>query len=517
MREVIQSGLTGSSLFFIALMLAFGALLLAIRGGSETIWPTKRSATISIGLVCGIALFFVFSQFRENLIPFAADSARSLVLFTGDEPSYLLIAQAIAAGDGLNVRNVHERAEHHAYWNRAIISNTQYTWKWYENLGIEPWIDRSEYWRDAQILPRPPLLPLMLSPTFILSEHNARWISLLFIGAFTSILSSMTFILVAHKKKPSFQIAQALIIFLCMSSIPIAYYTTQIYPEIFVGALLLLALAFIHKEKRIWKNIGVVLLFIALFGTQRVFLAIAMATVALLWESVRRRDYQLATVLICGWFGYFIYHLTIWGALAIPNTNLASQMDLRLVGFGTVRFFFSQDVGLFFLSPLSVVGLIAGIYLLIKEKDAIDFVWLGLTAGSVLLVACFPDYRAGTCPAGRYQVIIACLLTFPLLRLVAVSKNTSLPPLVSSALFFGGIGLLISYHVAAHPAFWWRAYHPLFGHAALQPYYSLLPNMTASGWLVNVLAWTAAFAGLITLIEYLRRCVNLRTMRTRIR
>jgi len=505
--EIFQSAAQGAyQIFAMVLLVLLAVLFLNIsRNRSES--SLRSSAVLIISLMCGVCLFCIYSQFRENLVPHDASMPRSMLFLTGDEPSYLLIAQAIAAGDGLDVRGSHERNRHLAYWDRAILGESQFTWPWYRKLGMHSWIDRSAFWDDAQILPRPPLIPFMLASLAYLNAEEFRWNSILFLGLFTASMAAAVFFLMAHPTRRTYQVFQAIIVIMCMGAIPIAYYTTQISPEILVGGLLLLALALIAKDTVFCSTLAIFLLFLSLFGTQRVFLAVAMSTAVLFCLFLNRKQYALISMLACGWIAYFAFHFVVWGGAVIPNTNLNSSMDIRLLFFGTIRFFLSQDVGLFFLSPVSIAGLATGGYLLVKERAPVDWVWLALTTGCVLLVACFPDYRAGTCPAGRYQVITACLLAFPLLRLLGQSKRKPVPGLILFALVMGGVGMLISAYVKSHPNFWWRPYHPVFGHNFLQPYYDLLPNLTQPGWLSGVAIWVIIFAVFFILLAAIQRFI----------
>ncbi len=110
-------------------------------------------------VACGCLLFAVFSWQRTHLIPSDAEFARAQWLLTGDEPAYLLLAQAIASGDGLNVRPAHERGSYRDFQSRAVIGSDQWTWEAYRALGFKPWLDRGKAWGDSQILPRLPLFP----------------------------------------------------------------------------------------------------------------------------------------------------------------------------------------------------------------------------------------------------------------------------------------------------------------------------------------------------------------------
>lgn len=74
---------------------------------------------------------------------------------------------------------------------------------------------------------------------------------------------------------------------------------------------------------------------------------------------------------------------------------------------GTARVLMGPDVGLFILGPIFSVGFVALPHNVWRGRTVVDvmatFMFLALVGG----IALYADYRAGTCPAGRYQVIPA--------------------------------------------------------------------------------------------------------------
>ncbi len=482
-----------------ALFLAF-PLLLSLCGSR------KKRSKIIISLLVGLTLYTVFSAYRENLIPVDADYERSLVLFGGDEPAYVMTGQAVARGDWLDVKETHEKKLYLIYWDRSMTTFPSFSWGWYMERGINPLLDRSSWWGNKQILSRPPLLPLVISPLG-LSSGNPRWKSAFLLTIFASFGAALTFYFAADEKRTGIQGLQAITLTLCMSAVPIAYYTTVIFPEIIGGSLLLAALALLGSGK---KTAGIILMLISLWSTQRVFAGIALATAFIFYSAVKRRDRGVIALLVAGWAVYFFYHFFIWGLPFIPNIHPASRMDFSLLPSGMARFFMSREVGLFFLSPVSFIGLAAGAYLIMKERGDIDITWGLLLAGLVIPLACFPDYRAGSCPAGRFQVIAACAMIYPLLRLFSLKKGKSrpLPAFFLPAAAFGTAGFAMGSLLISRPNFWFRSYHPLFGYERMQPYYNLLPEINSPGWALKAALWLASFLVLAVMLEQTANICN---------
>jgi hypothetical protein len=157
---------------------------------SRLILPGSLILVISV-----VALFFLQSQYRSNLIPLNADHDQRMVLLTGDEPSYLLMSQAIADGHGLNVRPVITSGAYQRFYHRPVISDDLNTWKYYFASGwIVPVINNSASWRDAQKMPFTPLLPLLMAP-YINWVDNTRWLT----GLIQSVLTCALFFVLMRR------------------------------------------------------------------------------------------------------------------------------------------------------------------------------------------------------------------------------------------------------------------------------------------------------------------------------
>lgn len=455
------------------------------------------SRRILPAVACGCILFAVSSWHRSHLIPGGADFERAQWLLTGDEPGYLLMAQAFAAGDGLDVGPSHRGGSHLSFQSRAVLGEEQWTWEYYRSLGFKPWLDRSKSWGSRQVLPRLPLFPAVAAP-LVAHSRQPRWLIGFLQALLVAVTAALSVGLVARDHRGAGIHPAAALLFV-LGSIPIAYYTTQMFPETLAGALLLLALALHSRGGRSAGLAGNILLILCLWTTPRVAAGILAASAVLAVQAWRERHLANAGALVLGWLSFLLWNLWVWGSLLAPNQNQSSRNSLAFLPEGTLRFFLGNDVGVFFLSPVTWVCLVAGIVNLLLLRKHLDLAWAALFTGILAVVASFPDVRAGTCPAGRYQAIPAYLLAFPLVRLLCSDLTAWRRRLLPLVYLLGLPGLAISLVVATRPSFWFRSYHPLFGFAELQRFYTLLPpaRWPALFWLSA--AWLCGLSLLLVL------------------
>jgi hypothetical protein len=459
----------------------------------------NRLRNLLPAVACGCLLFAVFSWHRVHLVPRDADFERAQWQLTGDEPDYLLLAHAIAAGDGQNVRPAVLRGDHLTFQSRPVIGPGQWTWETYRSAGFTPWIDRSKSWENQQVPPRLPLFSAMVAPLVGRTDH-LRWL----VGVLQAVLVVGTAALLAGfaaKDGGGNGIHAAAALFLVLGSLPVAYYTTQMFPEVLAGALLLCAFGWYAHSGRVSGLVGNALLVVALWSTPRVAAGILAATAVLAVRDWRERRYGDLGVLALGWLAFILGNLWVWGAPMIPNQNPYSRNSLAVLPEGTLRFFLGSDVGLLFLSPVTWVCLVAAAVNLLVLRKHVDFVWTALFAGILAVVVTFPDFRAGTCPAGRYQVIPACLLAFPMIRLLTSDVTAWRQRLVRAMYVLGVPGLAISLIVATRPTYWYRRYYPLLGFEDLQRFGALLPPPRGWAGAGISLAWLGAFSLVLFLVR----------------
>ncbi|MBR1837598.1 MAG: hypothetical protein IJ783_09965, partial [Kiritimatiellae bacterium] len=149
-----------------------------------------RTVRVAWAALAAAVLFGLFSLARESLVPFGADYDRARWRLTGDEPAYLLTAQAIASGDGEDVSRVHAAGTYANYQPRIVIGPRQWTYEDYEKrCGVRFLMDRRAAWGDAQIIHGGPLEPLFAAP-FALSPVRPRWKILFAQGVFAALVAA---------------------------------------------------------------------------------------------------------------------------------------------------------------------------------------------------------------------------------------------------------------------------------------------------------------------------------------
>jgi hypothetical protein len=302
---------------------------------------------------------------------------------------------------------------------------------------------------------------------------------------------------------------------LAAASLPIAYYTTQIFPEILAGALLVIFLQGLLADR--WHPGYVLLLIAGLWATPRVAPAVAVASLVIFspWFGARWLHRGLLTV---GWIGFVLTNLLTWGLWLPPMgdsflTHFLGRLDgvwlLRLVS-GLLRALFASDLGLFMLGPIFSVGFVALIHNACRTRARADLLALLIFGATLTGIALYSDYRAGTCPAGRYQVVPALILAWSCVRMGAVGSPTWRRRWWIALLCWGGAGLAITCSVATHANWWFRDYHPAFGRKALQPYYEWLPSFAAGIPWGAILIWVVILAApwfAYDILRLLRQCM----------
>lgn len=447
---------------------------------------TKR---IVASLFAFIALVSIFSVTRESLVPYSSDVMRAQWRMTGDEPGYLLTATAIAHGDGENVREVHAERLYTNYWRKVIIGDSQFTWEDYHSrMQVKSLFDRSKMWEGKQFLHGGPLLPLAASP-FVLSSSRPRWSFLLAQGLVAALFAALL-VFALNPKKISSAAISAFAVVALLGSIPTAYYTAQIFPETLIGVALASSLFLSNSTRTTVRCLGHICLFASLWGSSRVGGAVTAVALLYVFRAVKRKTWSEIAV-ICGCFAaYFGYHLWLWGNFVAPNTDVNSPILVSLMPKGLLRNYFANDVGIFVFAPVAFAGVVSSFILLKRwreEQMALPIVLLW--AGIAVSVAMFSTYRAGTCPAGRYQVAQIYVLLCP--TLLALTKyygeNDVKKRLVPLVITLGIVSLMISLPVLIKPNSWHEKYHPLFKYSQIQGYYNFLPNIDGSWRLKTVI------------------------------
>lgn len=429
------------------------------------------------GLLAGVLLAGLTSVVRERLVPYGADRSRAMWRLTGDEPTYLVTAQAIASGHGEDILPVTRSGSYSNFIDRVNWDEHYATWDYYSYFKQPRLLDRAEWWGTRQIVHRPPLLSLLAAPFAFLSS-NVRWWVLAVQGGLLALAGGLLVVWLG-RGRPTLLGCVALVF--AWGNLPVLYYSAQLYPEVLCGVLLVWGVVLATQSRSWLRMVGYVLLQLPLIGTPRVGVGVLAGLVILSVLAVRGRRWGELFVMGGGLALFFGYNLFVWGWFTPPNPDESSPISWLRVPQGLVLSLFSRDVGLFWLAPVLVASLPA-LYAYSRRLELQNeaWVWGALFAGVLLVVAAFPNYRAGACPAGRYQVIPAMLLALPLLRVLGYGDGWARS--VRWVLYtLGPLSFMSAVWVGLHPAWWHTRYHPLFNEPAVRWGYGSLFS-PENGW-----------------------------------
>lgn len=432
--------------------------------------------TIIVSVATMALLFGVFSLARENLVPRNADFDRARWRLTGDEPAYLLTAQAIARGEGEDVSRAHAACTYTNFQTRAVIGSTQWTWRNYKNLGCPHWIDRSESWGPTkQVIQRPPLIAAFAAP-FALS-HSPRWKIVFAQNLFAALVAGLLVFLAASGERSP--LLPAIACLATFAGMPVICYTAEIYPEVLMGCLLALAMMLWRSKRPAARALALLPFFASLWGSGRVVPAACAASLAMAVQEIRAKRVLPIALIGAGWCAYFGYNLWQWGYPVPPTPGNGGTLTIARIPVGLAENFIGNDIGLFLLCPAAILSAACCLLCLVRHRDDPATIPSALLfAGVALTVSSFSNPRAGTCPAGRYQVVQAILLLVPVFIFFASeAPGSRLRKVFAWALvLLGTATLAMGITVAFHPAWWFERFHPFFKIERLQRFYRFLPE-----------------------------------------
>ncbi|WP_031386726.1 hypothetical protein [Desulfonatronum thiodismutans] len=441
-----------------------------------------------------IACFAALSLFRESIIPRQADelAGRSWLL-TGDEPTYLLMASAIAAGEGMNVRPAHDREDYLKFQTRPVLASDQYTWPHYYKSWLTPVNDASLRWGDAQKPPFTALLPTFVAPLVRWTDYPRWWWSVLQ-GLWLCTLGWLVVSLRPARESPALMPLAGWC--LLVTALPIGYYSTQLFPEILAGSLLLLFLMSLERN----KGVGLALFAatLSLWATPRTAPAVLIVTLGAFFLSKGPGHWRYPAIAVIGWTAFLAFNLWNWSSWFPPMgssflSHFLGPIDTEWFGrlmTGTARVLMGADVGLFILGPVFLVGLVALFHNVAYGRRLVDFLAATMFFSLIGGIAMYADFRAGTCPAGRYQVIPAMILAWAAVRMWFIADVSWRGRWMTAMILTGILSVGVALFVALHPNWWYRAYHPLFGYIPIQKFYGYLPIFTPDAPWLKIFAWS---------------------------
>ena len=353
-------------------------------------------------------------------------------------------------------------------------------------------------WGDRQILPRLPLFSALVAP-LVKHARQPRWL-IGFLQALLVAATSALLVVLSTRDRPSASLHAAAALLFVLGSIPVAYYTTQMFPETLAGALLLSTFVCRARGDLAAGLLGNALLVLGLDdsprsgghsrgdgGAGRPRLAETPL------RQRRRARSRLAGVPAREPLGL--------GLLDAAEPEPRQPQQPGLSSGRNPPFFFGERRW----NPFSQPGDVG-----LPRRRCREPLLPSETCRSRLGSAVLGDSRGRRLVSGRQggNVSGGSVSGHP-----GVSARVSPDPSVvqrsdrvAAATGAAGLparhpGLAISLLVASQPSFWFRRYHPLFGFAEIQRFYALLPPAQGPARLWLSLAWLGGFFLLVFLFR----------------
>ncbi|MCB1069474.1 MAG: hypothetical protein KDL31_03900 [Kiritimatiellae bacterium] len=517
----------------------------------------RRFIRMLLAIVFALSFWGWLSLYRSEFLEPQHFPGQQDWLLTGDEPAYMMMALAIHRGEGINVRGAVESKAYEVFQSGSlpVRHDNDWTWSNYQARGMSFILDQSERWGNAQILWLPPFYSYWLSPLFSLEQPVRRANALIQAGLLTALATILFFL--SLKAGPWTAATTGMALFSGLGGIPIGYYTTQAFPELLTLSCIVAGLVLYAREKRASDLAGDLLCLTALFLTPRSLIAVTLLFLFRIGYSFRSRHWSGLFILLSGSGLYVFSNLLIWGRILPPaagglisllreKSQLADIGWIALGGVGAVTLliwsvmyaahtkhrrvvlpsviagwsllamvaglglapelfsvlaqgvfmqFLSRDMGLLFSNPLSFASLLGCGWLLLRKWDRTALYGLLLFLGYLAVNASFPDYRAGRCPMGRYQVLLNGILIAGLVRaLLLYGQGPPAAWLTGPVWLLGCFSLVIAGFLTTHPNFWYRDYHPLFAFKLIQRHYDWLPQWGRPHVIGLSLAWLTLYS-----------------------
>lgn len=457
--------------------------------------PRQRPAALRVALLALLLALALLALPREALIPFQADAERREYLLTGDEPEYLLAAFNLAQGRGLTLAArdqqrfmAPERLDH------LMAQGWHGSYAYF--LSISPALGRrysQAEWGAAPILVHRPATSLLLAPAAWAGERQRWWSYAIISLAAAGGLAWLLFLAIRAGAPPGPSLGLGLAGLLAP---PALFYASQAFPELPCALLLALALALLFRPGPGAALLAALCLAAAPWFSDRALPPAFLLGLAALLAAPGRVKIMVAGVLLLDAAGLISYWLQHLGTPYPQNTHTALHASLSYIPLGFLQLFFSGTQGLLWFFPLAALAPLAwwrwwrsgwrpGLCLLSA------LAWLALVAG----IAAWPDWTAGTCPRGRYAVMVQ-LLCLPAFLAWARAGFSHRQAFVLGLL--AAWGLVYAALVALEPGWWFAQFHPIFNLDPRSPIFAWLPDFIHPSPRAYALcaAWALVFAAL---------------------
>lgn len=338
----------------------------------------------------------------------------------GDEPHYLIMMQSLIRDGDLKIENNHRRGDYEEYFASELKPH-------YLTRGV-----------DREIYSVHPVgLPILAAPAFAVAGYPGVVAALVIAGAAAgALLWRWAYVLTASAGAAWFGWAATAL------SVPFAFQSVAVYPEILAALAVIVALSWSHAPRRgpteplegatapgsPGRDLVPAIAAAALPWLSTKYAPMSGAIMAVLlwriWRADGTRHARLIrsgmtlvpyVVSLAAWFTFFY---VFWGS-ALPSAPYGTYHQTRAAHLrvGLPGLFFDQEYGVVPYAPVLMVGLTGLVVMLLSRKGtrrnlALE---LGLVLGALLAaVGAFRIWWGGSATPGRALVSGLLLLGVPI-------------------------------------------------------------------------------------------------------
>ncbi len=391
-------------------------------------------------------------------------SYKGKILFSGDEPHYLVVAGSILHDGDLNIANNQSLKETKLFWNL----NKPLPFHGYFGKKGRKYIYSFHM----------PAISIMILPFFILGEFFKNKILFFFIirmgVIFWGLLAALQFykflILSEIKDKTAFWAT-----LLTFTVSPYLFFSTHLYPSIFLTFLILYSINNFYFEKKNYLKVSIAMSIMIWAGVKAILIVFMLLLIILLKEKLNifKTKFLLRfSPLVFSFLSFFYYLYYAYGSfsiLSIYNGVLTPEkkrylihliLSFKMIPF-TMRFdsllnyFLDQRDGLVYYFPLFFFLFPA--FILFFKKKYKKFWLLSLPFIVHIINYAFNTHRGGYCPPARPISPFTWFLSFMILLFLMENRDKNINKIFSVflafSLFFEAILIkypLLMYQTTTH-------------------------------------------------------------------
>jgi len=376
-------------------------------------------------------------------VTLVAWSARGVYGLSGDEPHYLVMADALLTGRGFDVTEAYLR---------------EFATPQFYPPGLTAVLDTPDASGMSALVP--PAAHVVVTDAGVFSWHGwgtallavivLPWAGIFGVKALTAVAGVLVVVAAwtvsARGPLAKHRGSRALAVATVALGYPVLLASTQVFPDLWAGALLLAVLAWLLASpappgRLAAAAAGLALGFLPWLGVKFAPAVLVLALFAL-WRVRGRRGWLAGPVLLL-WAALGAYHVWAFGSPFGPplEGTLAFGPDFWMVLPGLL---FDQNQGALLSNPI-LWAAIPGIVLLWRSDRALTAAWTAVFLAVWIPGAAHPGLYGLGSFNGRYSWALSCLLVIPALLALGALRERA-PRLF---LWVVGVGLLFNAYLYA--------------------------------------------------------------------